>query len=74
VTLGMFQIVAKAQREDAYALQPLLPQLLQQLNTMVCTPYDEVWIPFDACFSVSNKIDEERRLVDSQPQRADALY
>ena len=46
MTLGMFQIVAKAQREDAYALQPLLPQLLQQLNTMVCTPYDEVWIPF----------------------------
>ncbi len=37
----MFQIVAKAQKEDAYALQPLLPQLLQHLNTMVCTPFDE---------------------------------
>ncbi len=41
VTLGVFQIVAKAQREDSYALQPLLPQLLQHMNQMVCTPFDE---------------------------------
>ena len=48
-TLGMFQIVHKAQREEAYALQPLLPQMLQVINGMVCTPY-----PSDDSMAIKN--------------------
>lgn len=41
ITLGFFQIVLKAQKDESYSLQPLLPQILLVLNTLVCTPHDE---------------------------------
>lgn len=41
ITLGMFQIILKANKDNAYALQPLLPQMMQLMTTMVCTPFEE---------------------------------